>query len=102
MEARVNELLPLATKIAQEFDNIPGLPHAEIELAAPDAAAIPGALPEGDLSGLSPEAMRQLILAVLKKPSPPSPITPCSANSAVAAAGPSITPPRNPAAIRRR
>ena len=34
MEAQVNELLPQAAKIAREFSNIPGLPHAEIELAA--------------------------------------------------------------------
>lgn len=31
--------------------------------AAPDAAAVPAALPEGDLSRLSPEAMRQLLVA---------------------------------------
>jgi hypothetical protein len=34
MEARVKGLLPLAAKIAREFDNIPGLPHAEIEIVA--------------------------------------------------------------------
>ena len=34
---------------------------------APDAAAIPAALPEGDLSGLSPEAMRQLIFGSPEK-----------------------------------
>ena len=39
MEARVNELLPLATRIAREFSNIPGLPHAEIELVAQEALA---------------------------------------------------------------
>ena len=39
MEARVNELLPLATNIAREFDNIPGLPHAEIEVAVQEALA---------------------------------------------------------------
>ena len=39
MEAHVIELLPLATKIAREFSNIPGLPHAEIELAAQEALA---------------------------------------------------------------
>ena len=37
---------------------------------APDAAAIPAALPEGDLSGLSPEAMRQLMVAVASRRSP--------------------------------
>jgi RNA polymerase sigma factor (sigma-70 family) len=39
MEERVNELLPLAAKIAREFSNIPGLPHAEIDLAAQEALA---------------------------------------------------------------
>ena len=39
MEVPVNELLPRAAKIAREFDNIPGLPHAEIELAAQEALA---------------------------------------------------------------
>jgi DNA-directed RNA polymerase specialized sigma subunit len=29
----VNQVLPLAAKIAREFSNIPGLPHAEIEVA---------------------------------------------------------------------
>jgi hypothetical protein len=38
-EERVKQLLPLATKIAREFNNIPGLPHAEIELAAQEALA---------------------------------------------------------------
>lgn len=31
MEEWVNELLPLAAKIAREFSKIPGLPHAEID-----------------------------------------------------------------------
>ncbi len=39
MEERVNELLPLAAKIAREFSNIPGLPHAEIDLAAQETLA---------------------------------------------------------------
>ena len=39
MEERVNELLPLAAKIAREFSNIPGLPHAEIEIVAQEALA---------------------------------------------------------------
>ena len=37
---------------------------------APDAATIPAALPQGDLSGLSPEAMRQLMVAVASRRSP--------------------------------
>ena len=39
METLVKELLPLATKIAREFDNISGLPHAKIEMAAQQALA---------------------------------------------------------------
>lgn len=39
MAERVNELLPLASKIAREFSNILGLPHAEIELTAQEALA---------------------------------------------------------------
>lgn len=37
MDDRVNELLPLAARIAREFGNIPGLPPAEIEMAAQEA-----------------------------------------------------------------
>ncbi len=39
MEKQVADLLPLAAKIAREFSNIPGLPHAEIDLAAQEALA---------------------------------------------------------------
>jgi RNA polymerase sigma factor (sigma-70 family) len=39
IEERVKGLLPLAAKIAREFDNIPGLPRAEIELTAQEALA---------------------------------------------------------------
>lgn len=39
MPTRVTELLPLAAKIAREFDNIPGLPFAEVELSAQEALA---------------------------------------------------------------
>ena len=39
MEERVNDFLPLAAKIAREFSNIPGLPHAEIEIVAQEALA---------------------------------------------------------------
>ncbi len=35
----MDELLSLAAKIAREFSNIPGLPHAEIDLAAQEALA---------------------------------------------------------------
>ena len=38
MEARVNELFPHEAKIAREFSNIPGLPHAEVKLAAQEAS----------------------------------------------------------------
>lgn len=39
MEEQVNEHLPLAAKIAREFSNIPGIPHAEIDLTAQEALA---------------------------------------------------------------
>lgn len=39
MEDWTNDLLPLAAKIAREFSNIPGLPNAEIDLAAQEALA---------------------------------------------------------------
>ena len=39
MEHRISELLPLTAKIAREFDNIPGLPHVEIEMAAQESLA---------------------------------------------------------------
>ena len=38
--------------------------------AAPNAAAVPAALPEGDLSRLSPEAMHRLIVAVASRRRP--------------------------------
>ncbi|MCF7732828.1 MAG: protein kinase [Akkermansiaceae bacterium] len=38
--------------------------------AAPNAAAVPAALPEGDLSRLSPEAMHRLMVAVASRHSP--------------------------------
>lgn len=39
MESQVNALIPLAARIAREFSNIPGLPHAEIEITAREALA---------------------------------------------------------------
>jgi len=39
MENRVEDLLPLAARIAREFGNIPGLPFPEIEVAAQEALA---------------------------------------------------------------
>ena len=48
MDVRVSELLPLAAKIAREFENIPGLPHAEIELTAQE-----------DLAGAAIAALRE-------------------------------------------
>ncbi len=61
MEARINELLPLAEKIAREFDNIPGLPHAEIEMAAQEALARASRLfdpAKGEFSAYAARAMR--------------------------------------------
>ena len=73
MEARGNELLPLATKIAREFDNIPGLPHAEIELAAQEALAHAARHfdpVKGDFTAYAARAMRQLMVAVASRRSP--------------------------------
>ncbi len=64
MEGRVNELLPLAAKIAREFSNIPGLPHAEIELAAQEALANAARLfdpQKGDFSAYAARAMRNAL-----------------------------------------
>lgn len=64
MEARVNELLPLAAKIAREFSNIPGLPHAEIDLAAQEALANAVRLfnpQKGDFSAYAARAMRNAL-----------------------------------------
>lgn len=64
MEQRVNELLPLAAKIAREFGNIPGLPFAEIELSAQEALANAARLfdPEkGDFTPYAAHAMRNAL-----------------------------------------
>jgi RNA polymerase sigma factor (sigma-70 family) len=64
MNAQVNQLLPLATKIAREFDNIPGLPHAEIELAAQEALAHAARLfdpAKGDFTAYAARAMRNTL-----------------------------------------
>jgi RNA polymerase sigma factor (sigma-70 family) len=64
MEERVNKLLPLATKIAREFSNIPGLPHAEIELAAQEALAHAARLfdpAKGDFTAYAARAMRNAL-----------------------------------------
>jgi RNA polymerase sigma factor (sigma-70 family) len=64
MEDRVNELLPLAAKIAREFSNIPGLPHAEIELAAQEALANAARLfdpAKGEFAAYAAHAMRNTL-----------------------------------------
>jgi len=64
MEERVNELLPLAAKIAREFSNIPGLPHAEIELSAQEALANAARLfdpAKGDFTAYAAYAMRNAL-----------------------------------------
>jgi len=64
LEERVIELLPLAAKIAREFDNIPGLPHAEIELAAQKALAHAARLydsAKGDFAAYASLAMRNAL-----------------------------------------
>ncbi len=64
IEERVNKLLPLATKIAREFSNIPGLPHAEIELGAQEALAHAARLfdpTKGDFPAYAARAMRNAL-----------------------------------------
>lgn len=64
MEERVNELLPLAAKIAREFSNIPGLPHAEIDLAAQEALANAARHfdpAKGDFTAYAARAMRNAL-----------------------------------------
>ncbi|MCX6880664.1 MAG: sigma-70 family RNA polymerase sigma factor [Verrucomicrobia bacterium] len=64
MEARVNEHLPLAARIAREFDGIPGLPHAEIEMAAQEALARAARSfdpAKGDFSAYAATAMRNAL-----------------------------------------
>lgn len=70
IEARVNELLPLAAKIAREFSNIPGLPHAEIELAAQEALAHAARLfdpAKGDFTAYAARAMRNTLRDLYKR-----------------------------------
>lgn len=64
MEAQVIQLLPLAAKIAREFDNIPGLPYAEIELAAQEALGHAARLfdpAKGDFTAYAARAMRNTL-----------------------------------------
>ena len=64
METQMLQLLPLATKIAREFHNIPGLPHAEIELAAQEALANAARLfdaAKGDFTAYAARAMRNTL-----------------------------------------
>jgi RNA polymerase sigma factor (sigma-70 family) len=64
MDSQVTELLPLAAKIAREFSNIPGLPHAEIELAAQEALAHAAHLfdpTKGDFIAYAARAMRNTL-----------------------------------------
>jgi ATP-dependent Clp protease ATP-binding subunit ClpA len=58
------ELLPIATKIAREFSNIPGLPHAEFELAAQEALANASRRfdpAKGDFTSYAARAMRNAL-----------------------------------------
>jgi RNA polymerase sigma factor (sigma-70 family) len=64
MEERVTHLLPLAAKIAREFSNIPGLPHAEIDLAAQEALANAARhfdSAKGDFTAYAARAMRNAL-----------------------------------------
>jgi len=61
MCALVNDLLPVAAKIARDFDNIPGLPHAEIEMVDQEALARAARLfdpTKGDFPAYAARAMR--------------------------------------------
>jgi RNA polymerase sigma factor (sigma-70 family) len=64
MDEDVKRSLPLAAKIAREFSNIPGLPHAEIELAAQEALAHAARLfdpAKGDFTAYATRAMRNAL-----------------------------------------
>jgi DNA-directed RNA polymerase specialized sigma subunit len=64
MEAQVTEFLPLASKIARELSNIPGLPHAKIEIAAQEALAHAARLfdpAKGDFAAYAARAMRNAL-----------------------------------------
>ncbi len=64
MDSRVIELLPLAAEISQEFENIPGLPFAEIELAAQEGLAHAARLfdpAKGDFAAYAPRALRNTL-----------------------------------------
>jgi RNA polymerase sigma factor (sigma-70 family) len=64
MNEPVSEFLPLAAQIAREFSNIPGLPHAEIELAAQEALAHASRLfdpTKGDFKPYAARAMRNAL-----------------------------------------
>lgn len=60
----MNELLHLAAKIAREFSNIPGLPHAEIDLTAQEALANAARHfdpAKGDFAAYAARAMRNAL-----------------------------------------
>jgi DNA-directed RNA polymerase specialized sigma24 family protein len=64
MEEQVSDLLPLAAKIAREFSNIPGLPHAGIDIAAQEAlarAALALDPAKGDFTAYAAAAMRNVL-----------------------------------------
>lgn len=64
MIEQINELLPLSEKIAREFDNIPGLPHAEIAIVAQEALANAARLydpAKGDFTAYASHAMRNAL-----------------------------------------
>jgi RNA polymerase sigma factor (sigma-70 family) len=61
---QIHELLPIAERIAREFDNIPGLPHAEIAIAAQEALANAARLydpAKGDFTAYATLAMRNAL-----------------------------------------
>ncbi len=61
MTEQISKLLPIAEKIAHEFGNIPGLPHAEIVIVAQEALAHAARLydpTKGDFTAYASHAMR--------------------------------------------
>lgn len=70
MDEKVNALLPLAAKIAREFSNIPGIPHAEIEVAAQEALVNAARLfdaEKGDFTAYAARSMRNALRDLYEK-----------------------------------
>ena len=71
MDEDVKRSLPLAAKIARKSSNIPGLPHAEIEMAAQEALAHAARLFDpamGDFTAYAARAMRNTLRDLYERP----------------------------------